>query len=270
MKSAKQNILSKKKNFILRYGIVTGILLFFIDTFSILFLGNYIDLSIFNNFMNMLISFNVVIMSFFCYKFIFKKSSKEKNFFLFLTVALGFKFLGEILWTYYDLSFPLMPAFSFADLAWFLSNLIIIAGFEYKLNHISFKHKKITVTIFIGVLVLLSSCFIYGVYLKLLSLETGAWFSYLVNESYVLFDLFILAVLMVPLYTSVASSEKSFRFYLFMALGFLSFIVYDFFFAEMYLKGIYSSAGKIEILYFFSYLLLYFAFYLELKLAKRK
>jgi hypothetical protein len=270
MRRIKKELGSKKKNFILKYGIVIGILLFFIDAFSILFLGNYIDLSVFSNFMNILISFNVVVMSFFCYHFIFKKSTPEKKFFLFLFIALCFKFLGEILWAYYDLSVPLMPAFSFADLAWFMSNLIILAGFEYKLHKTHFPHRKITATVFTVVLVLLSAFFVYGVYLKLLTLESGAWFSYLVNQSYVLFDFFILILLTTPLYTSISSSEKSFKFYFFMALGFLAFIIYDFLFAEMFLRGIYSSAGKIEILYFFSYLLLYLAFYFKIKNGNKK
>jgi hypothetical protein len=270
MKATKQEVYSKKKKFILKYGVIIGILLFFIDAFSILFLKNYIDLSVFSNFMNILISFNVVLMSFFCYYFIVKKSPTEKNFFLFLFIALCFKLLGEILWAYYDLSVPLMPAFSFADLAWFISNLVILAGFEYKFHKTALPHRKLAVTIFTAILVLLSAFFVYGVYLKLLTLESGAWFSYLVNESYVLFDFFILILLTTPLYTAISSSEKSFKFYFFMALGFLAFIVYDFLFAEMFLKGIYSSAGKIEILYFFSYLLLYFAFYFKIKNGSKK
>jgi hypothetical protein len=265
MKRKVRELNSERKNPLLKYIFFAGIILFLIDFIALFFLEKYIDLSIFSNFMNILISSLVVIISFIYYRKIPKKFSSEKNFFLFLFMAFCFKLFGEGLWAYYDLYANLIPSFSFADLAWFLSNLIILAGFEYKLNKTPMPHKKITVTIFTLVLIILSAFFIYGVYIKILSLETGAWFSYLVNESYVLFDLFILTLLMTPLYNSVASSEKSFKFYLFMALGFISFIVYDFLFAEMFLKGTYSSAGIIEVLYFFSYILLYYALYFKMK-----
>jgi hypothetical protein len=265
MKATKQGVYSKKKKSLLRCSFFIGIILFLIDFVVLFFLKNYLNLSAFSNLMNITISLAVVLMSFFYYHYIPKKSASEKNFFLFLSIAFFFKFLGEVLWAYYDLSAITMPPFSFADLAWFLSNLTILAGFEYKLNKTKLPHKKLTVTIFTVVLMVLSAFFIYGVYLRLLDLETGAWFSYLVNESYVLFDLFILTLLMTPLYNSITYSDKSFKFYFFIALGFVSFIVYDFLFAEMFLKNTYSSAGIIEVLYFFSYLLLYYAYYFKFK-----
>ncbi len=265
MKGKKEGKISKRKGFLLKYGLKIGIILLLFDFFVLFFLRNYSGLSIFADLMSVIISAGVAFIAFSCYHGLSKKFLTEKNFFKFLAIAFVFRFFGEALWAYYDLSAMTMPAFSFADLAWLLSNLIIILGFEYKLHKPFVAHRKRIIWIFGLVISLLSAFFVLGVYLKLLILQPDAWFAYLVNESYVLFDLFILMLIITPLYFSRGQMHKSFLFYLFMTLGFICVVIYDFLFAEMFLKGTYFSGGIIEILYFFSYFLMYCAFYFKYK-----
>jgi|WetSurMetagenome_2_1015567.scaffolds.fasta_scaffold244245_2 hypothetical protein len=265
----------KKNKFLLKYGFWIAAILFLVDFFVLFFLRNYSNLSVFADFMNVIIAAGIVVIAYFCYSYFPKKDLIKKNFFLFLLIAFIIRLLGEILWAYYDLSGIIMPPFSFADLAWVISNLTILFALEYKLRNVFIPHKKIIIAAFTLVLLTLSGFFIWGVYLRLLDLESGAWLAYLINESYVLFDLFILTLIVTPLYSSIVRQSKSFYIYFFMALGFIAVVVYDFLFAKFVLEGTYFSGGKIEILYFLSYFLIYCAFYfryrfLENRLKKTK
>jgi hypothetical protein len=261
MKVKKGDKIFKKRKFLLRYGFWIAILLLLFDFAVLFFAKNYSNLPIFADFMNIIITAGVAVFAFLCYSSFSKKELRKKNFFLFLFIAFIIRLFGEILWAYYDLSAAIMPAFSFADLAWVLSNLTILLGFEYKLRKTVMPHRKMAIIAFTSVLIILSGFFLWGVYLRLLDLETGAWFAYLVNESYVLLDLFILVLIVTPFYVSAVKQKESFYLYFFMAWGFISFVVYDFLFAKTVLEGTYFSGGKIEILYFFAYFLIYCAFY---------
>lgn len=253
-----------KKNF-LNFKFFIVIFLFLLDSLGLLFLKGYFNLSLFADLMNAIIAFSVGIFAFYCYA---HSDKKQKRFLFFLFLAFISRFFGEIFWVYYDFSPHLMPAFSFADLFWVFSNLMIIFAFETKLRDSNFKKKK-AVTFFTTILLILSVIFLLGIYYKLKTIDSSLWFSYIVNESYVLFDLFILTLLMTPLYFSVEKNKKSFLFYFFLASGFLAVIIYDYLFAETYLAGTYFSGGKLEILYFLSYSLFYLAFYFKEKNLKK-
>jgi heme/copper-type cytochrome/quinol oxidase subunit 4 len=259
---------TKKKDFLLKYGLWIAIILLIIDWAVLSFLRTSYDLSSFANIINVIIAAGVAIISFFCYTHVPKTDKREKTFFFFLFVAFICRVIGEILWIYYDSVVAVMPPFSFADLAWFCSNLIILLDFEYKLRKIEIPHKKTVLAIFALILLVLSGIFIWGIYLRFFDLESGAWWSYLVNQSYVLFDLFILVLIFTPLYTSYTKQNDSFYSYFFLNLGFICFVVYDFLFAKMYLQGTYDSGGRIEILYFFAYFLIFCAFYFKYEFLK--
>lgn len=249
----------KKNSSKFKLFIIIFLLLF--DIFGLLFLKGYLNLSLFADLMNATIAFSVGVFAFYSY---YHSDKKERRFLFFLFLAFASRFFGEIFWIYYDLSPHVMPAFSFADLCWIFSNLMIISSFEIKLRDSNFKRKK-AVTFFTTILVALSVIFLLGFYCKLKIIDSTLWFSYIVNESYVLFDLFILVLLTTPLYFSAEKNKKSFLFYFFLALGFFAVIIYDYLFAETYLAGTYFSGGKIEILYFLSYSLFYLAFYFKEK-----
>lgn len=247
----------EERNFLLKYKLGIVIFLLILDIFGLFFLRRYVDLSFFADLMNAIISLAVAGLILTCY---YRSEKSEKKFIIFLFIAFAFRFLGEALWMYYDLAGTIMPAFSFADLAWVFSNLTIILAFEYKLYKSNIQKNKMLI-FFIVVLFLLSAAFLIGIYLKLIVIDQSLWLSYLVNESYVLFDLFILILLLTPLYFSIEKLKQSFLFYFFLSLGFVTTIIYDYLFAEFYLAGTYYSGGKLEILYFFSYVLWYAAFY---------
>jgi hypothetical protein len=252
-----------KKEFILKYGIPLITILFLLDIIGLFFFKPYIDLSIFADIMNLLISGIVAGFAFLCYSH--SSIKHEKKFLFYLSLAFAFRFIGEALWAYYDLSTGVMPAFSFADLAWILSNFAILFAFEFKIDK-PFMDKKNIIMIFFAVsLIILSIAFLFGIYLKLLFISQNLWLAYLVNEFYVLFDFFILILIIGPLYFSAHGLRKSFPFYFFIAFGFIATIIYDFLFAEMNLAGIYDSGGKMEMLYFFSYFLIYIAFHFKYK-----
>jgi hypothetical protein len=253
-------------NFFLNYKIGIVIFLLVFDALGLFFLKRFVNLSFFADVMNMIISLAVAGISFACY---YHAEKKDKNFLLFLFLAFVIRFFGELFWMIYDLTGIVMPVFSFADLAWFLSNLLIIVAFEYKLNK-SKTYKKRMIIFFTAILLTLSIAFLFGVYSKSLHLPSTPLFHYLVNESYVLFDLFILSLILVPLYFSAEKKKKSFLFYFFLALGFVATVIYDYFFAESNLAGTYYSGAKTEILYFFSYALFYFSFYFKYKWMDRK
>jgi hypothetical protein len=253
------------REFILKYGFGIAVLLLVIDGVVLFFSKSSSQLSFFADVINVVISASVAVMAFFCYAHLPKKFLIEKNFFLILFVAFVLRFIGEALWTYYDIYTISMPSFSLADVAWMLSNFALLFGFEYKLSKTPMPHKKAVIIIFTLALLSVAGLFVYGVYLKLLVLTAGTELAYLINESYVIFDLFTLILIATPLYLSIIRKDKSFYFYLFMAFGFTAVVIYDFLFANMALEGTYFSGGRIENLYFTSYFLLYCAFYFKYK-----
>jgi hypothetical protein len=265
MKSKKEGKIFKERKFLLKYGIWLGIVLLLFDFFGLFFIKSYSSLATISDYLTIFISVSVVLLSFFCYRHTSKKFTVEKKTLFILFIAFAFKLFGEILWAYYDLSGTIMPPFSLADLGWFMSNLAVMFGFAYKLRKTPMPHRKITAWVFTLVLFILSAFFMVGVYVKLLNLESGVWLSYLVNQSYVLFDFFVLILIVTPLYISVTKQNKSSGFYFFTALGFLTFIIYDFLFAETFLKGTYISGNKLDFVYVLGYFFLYCAFYFKYK-----
>jgi hypothetical protein len=254
-----------KRNLILKYGLWTAIVLLAIDLL-VLFFVRTIHLSVFADFINIVIAFSVVLISLFCYRNIPKKNSDEKKFLLILFVALVFRFFGEISWAYFDLLIHFIPDFSVADVMWMLSNFMFLAGFTYHLGKTKMANKKMTVVVFASVMAIIAVLFIGSIYFISLNIEPSAKFAFLINESYVLFDLFILIPLVIAMYSS--RKHKSFLFYFFMALGFVAYLIYDLLFAQMFLRGTYFSGGQIESLYFFSYFLIFCAFYFKGKLER--
>ncbi|MFA5070951.1 MAG: hypothetical protein WC511_01105 [Candidatus Pacearchaeota archaeon] len=247
-----------KRELILKYGLWTAAVLLVIDLL-VLFFVKTIHLSVFADFINIIIAFSVVLISFFCYKNIPKKNSAEKKFLLILFVALIFRFFGELSWAYFDLFVKFIPDFSVADVMWMLSNFTFLAGLTYHLGETKMPHKKTAVVIFTSVMAIIGLLFIGSIYFISLNIEPSEKFAFLINESYVLFDLFILIPLVIAIYSS--RKHKSFLFYFFMALGFVAYVIYDLIFAQMFLRGTYFSGGQIESLYFFSYFLIFCAFY---------
>jgi len=153
---------------------------------------------------------------------------------------------------------------------WMLSNFAILAGFSYYLRKVSIPNKKMVVPIFMSVFIVIAFMFIGAVYLIMLNIEPSAKFAFLINESYVLFDLFILILVATPLYSSIEGKEKSFSFYFFMAIGFVGYVIYDLVFARTFMERTYFSGGKLEVLYFLSYFLIYCAFYFRYKNLEKK
>ncbi len=245
---------------------LVGILLL-ID-FLILFFGRSVQLSIFADFINIIISLGVVLVSFFCYSHLPKKFSEEKKFFLILFVAFIFRFLGELSWAYFDLSLNFIPNFSFADAMWMISYFLIIAGFGYHLKKMEIPQRNRAVLFFTSAIVIVSLLFVLAVYFMMLNIAPSAKFAFLINEFYVLLDLIILALVLTPLYFSLKKHSKCFYFYFLFALGFVAYTLYDLIFAQMFLQGTYFSGGKVEFLYFLSYFLIFSAFYFRYKYLK--
>jgi len=256
-----------RRNLILRISLCLFVILLFVD-FFILFFGRSVRLSVFADFLNIIISMGVVVISFFCYFHLPKKFSEEKKFFLILFIAFIFRFLGEISWAYFDLSLNFIPDFSFADAMWMLSYFIIIGGFGYHLRYSEIPHRNKAVLFFTSVLVIISLLFIFAVYLMMINIIPSAKFAFLINESYVLLDLIILTLILTPLYFSIRKHSKCFYFYFLFALGFVAYTIYDLLFAQMFLQGTYFSGGRIEFLYFISYFLIFCAFYFRYKYLK--
>jgi hypothetical protein len=258
----------KKSKFILKYGLLIAIILLIID-FSVLFFSrNYFGLPLFADFINITIAIGVALISFFCYYHIPKKFAKEKNFFLFLFIAFILRFLGEVSWAYFDLFVKSIPDFSIADVMWMLSNFTILAGLSYHLRKAEMVHKKLALVVFTLVLAIISILFIGAVYLIMLNIEPTARFAFLINESYVLFDLIILILAVTPLLFSIKHKNKFFNFYFFIALGFVAYVIYDLVFAQTFMEGTYFSGGRMEFLYFSAYFSMFCAFYFRYKLLE--
>jgi hypothetical protein len=253
-----------KRELILKYAFWTAVVLFLLD-FFVLFFVRTINLSIFADFANIVISASVVVISFLCYRHLPKKFLIEKNFFLILVIGFVFRLFGEISWAYFDLFMKFIPDFSIADVMWTLSNFVILGGFTYHLGKTKMPNKKFAVIIFASVMTIIALLFIGSIYFISLNIEPSAKFAFIINESYVLFDLFILIPIVIAIYPSIVQKNKSFSFYFFFALGFVAYVIYDLLFAQMFLKGTYFSGGEIEALYFFAYFLIYCAFYLGYK-----
>jgi hypothetical protein len=253
-----------RRKLILKFSFCLVGILLLID-FLILFFGRSLDFSVFADFMNIIVSFGVVLISFFCYSHLLKKFPEEKKFFLILFVAFIFRFFGELSWAYFDLSLNFIPDFSFADAMWMISYFLIIVGFGYHLKEMEIPKRNNAVLFFTSAIGLISLLFIFAVYLVMLNIMPSAKFAFLINESYVLLDLIILALVLTPLYFSIKKHSKCFYFYFLFALGFVFYTIYDLLFAQMFLQGTYFSGGKVEFLYFLSYFCIFSAFYSRYK-----
>jgi len=253
-----------RRKLILKFSFCLVGILILID-FLILFFGRSLDFSVFADFMNIIISLGVVLISFFCYSHLLKKFPEERKFFFILFIAFIFRFFGELSWAYFDLSLKFIPNFSFADVMWMLSYFIIIAGFGYHLKKMEIPQRNKAVLFFTSTIGIISLLFIFAIYFMMLNISPSAKFAFLINESYVLLDLIILALVLTPLYFSIKKHSKCFYFYFLFALGFVAYSIYDLLFAQTFLQGTYFSGGKVEFLYFLSYSFIFFAFYSRYK-----
>jgi len=189
------------------------------------------------------------------------KRVQERYSWLLLVVAFLFRMFGESFWAFYELALQVdVPSPSVADIGWLISYVAILAGLSYKAWYVELKNKTRIVWGLLGAATLLSAVYILLQSRLLLQAPVGFDVtSFVINSLYVVFDIYIIAVLVLIFFPALTGYGRMFRSDVFFALAFVSFALFDLVFAHKVFWDTYMTGDFIDLFYDGGYLLLLLA-----------
>lgn len=210
----------------------------------------------------------VVILGLMGFALIDKKFVDERKIWLLFGIGFALRLVGEILWAVYEIILKVeIPTPSVSDAAWWLSYIFLIFAFSYKLKHTYMENKKIVIYVMLIVCIVLSGIYAHLGYTEILDGNKDALTSF-VNGFYTIFDIFVIGLILAINLPLINGYNKSMRSCFILALAFIVFGVYDYFFALRVGGGTYFSGAFIDALYYFAYFLAMYSVYSKYRLMK--
>ena len=209
------------------------------------------------------ISLFILILSYRTYKKISPKLADERKIILLFTGTFFLRLIGEVLWAYNELAKKETLYISAADIGWYLSYILLLIGLGYYIRNIFIANKAKVVSATIGFATLLSALVLW------IEVLIPGWtsredlLSHLVVEAYVIFDIYIVALLALVMIPMMRSYTAQFKSSLFIAYGFISFSIFDLVYARQTIAGTYVSGNIIDIAYLLGYVLILIGSYLS-------
>lgn len=189
---------------------------------------------------------------------------REKKANLFLIFSLLLFLIGDIFWLVGELlSGKELILGNFPDLMWSLAYLFLIISLFY---FISLGFRPSPKTIY---LVVAAGLIIGGTILGLdigEDLEEGTFnFSHAIQDSYILYDLVVLFMIIYLVWPMVLIGSRFFTPWFILGIGIISRLVYDQIFANMSQEGTYYSGHPVDLIYVLFYVVLLISFYFKSK-----
>jgi hypothetical protein len=133
----------------------------------------------------------------------------------------------------------------------------VIIGLAYKIKKTFIFNKAKIVGLFLGVATVICAIFAYYVSGETIGMSQADAITHILLELYVVFDIFVIALLAILIIPMMFAFNKTFKSYLLIALGFVVFCIYDFIFARINLVGTYYIGDPVDIMWDSAYILIF-------------
>lgn len=181
----------------------------------------------------------------------------EKKTFLFIGIGVLLRLIAEIIWIYVLAVNVDVVHLSLADVFWYLSYLSIFIGLAYQIKKTFIFNKAKVVAWALGIATAIVAVLAYHFMGEVAGLSQAEAITHALLEIYVVFDIFVVALLAILIIPMGFSYNKIFQSYVLIALGFVVFAIYDFIYAEMSLTNAYSIGSLVDIMWDSAYILIF-------------